>query len=90
MYAKIGTDRTGMENAMGHFGIGTRNENVERLLKFCSNNGMVMGGTLFQHKNIHKYTWTTPDGQTRNMIDHIMIKRKWVISMQDCRSKQMS
>ena len=86
MNAKIGTDRTGMENAMGHFGIGTRNENGEHLLEFCSNNDMVVGGTLFQHKNIHKYTWTTPNGQTRNMIDHIMINRKWVKSMQDCRS----
>ena len=27
MNAKIGTDRTEMENAMGHFGIGIRNEN---------------------------------------------------------------
>jgi hypothetical protein len=86
MNAKVGTDRTGVENAMGHFGIGTRNENGELLLEFCLNNDMVVGGTLFQHKNIHKYTWTTPDGQTRNMIDHIMINRKWVKSMQDCRS----
>ncbi len=43
---------------MGHFGIGTRNENGELLLDFCLNNDMVVGGTLFQHKNIHKYTWT--------------------------------
>ncbi len=47
---------------------------------------MVVGGTLFQHKNIHKYTWTTPNGQTRNMIDYIMINIKWVKSMQDCRN----
>ena len=47
MKAKIGTDRNGMENAMGHFGIGTRNENGEPLLELCSSNGMVVGGTLF-------------------------------------------
>ena len=47
MNAKIGTDRTGMENAMGHFAILTRNENGEPLLEFCSNNDMVVGGTLF-------------------------------------------
>ena len=56
MNAKIGTDRNGMENAMGHFGIGTRNENGEHLLEFCSNNNVVVEGTLFQHKSIHKYT----------------------------------
>ncbi len=54
MNAKIGTDRTGMENAIRHFGIDTRNENGDHLLEFCSNNDMVVGGTLFQHKNIHK------------------------------------
>ncbi len=47
---------------------------------------MVVEGTLFQHKNTNKYTWTTPNGQTRNMIDHILINRKWVKSMQDCRN----
>ena len=51
---------TGLEWKMpwGHFVIGTRNENGELLLEFCANNDMVVGGTLFQHKNIHKYTWT--------------------------------
>ena len=29
MNTKIETDRTGMENTMGHFGKGTRNENNE-------------------------------------------------------------
>ncbi len=65
-----------MENAMRLFGIGTKTENGELLLKFCSNNDIVVGGTLFQNKNIHKYTWTTPDGQTRNMKEYIMINRK--------------
>ena len=31
-----------MENGMEHFGIGTRNENGELLLKFCSINHMVV------------------------------------------------
>ncbi len=70
---------------MVHFGIGTRNENGELLLEFCSNNDIVVEGTLFQHKIIHKYTWTTPNGQTRNMTDHIMINRKWVKLMQECK-----
>ncbi len=47
---------------------------------------MVVGGTLFLHINIHRYTWTTPDEQTINIIDHIMINRKWVKSMQNRRS----
>ncbi|XP_073811664.1 uncharacterized protein [Musca autumnalis] len=85
--AKIGSDNTGLSHIMGKHGMGIKNDNGERLIEFCQTFDMVIGGSLFPHKEIHKYTWTSPNGSTKNQIDHICIRRKWRGSLNDVRSK---
>ena len=41
---------------------------------------------MFSQRNIHKYTWTFPNGKIHNQIDHILIDRRWYSSIQDVRS----
>jgi len=39
--------------------------------------------TMIPHRNIQKYTWTCPDRTTHNLIDHILIDRRWHLNILD-------
>ncbi|XP_068241029.1 uncharacterized protein [Palaemon carinicauda] len=52
------------------------NENGAHFISFCSTNNLVIRGTLFQHKDIYKYTWPLPCGNHRNQIDNININKE--------------
>lgn len=58
MNAKVGCDNIGRKRITGKQGVGDPNENGELFADFCTHNNMVIGGTIFQHKNVHKTTWT--------------------------------
>ena len=38
------------------------NDNGIRIVKYATSKNLVVKGTMFPHRNIHKYTWTSPDG----------------------------
>ena len=71
--AKVGSSNDNAEHVMGKHGLGTRNENSELLIDVCSSHNLVIGGTLFPHKDCHKITWNSPNRRDRNQIDHICI-----------------
>lgn len=86
MNAKVGTDNLNYEREMGKHGCGERNNNGERLADFCISNSLIIGGTIFPHKNIYKPPWKSPDGRTTSQIDHIIINGKWRMSLHDVRA----
>lgn len=86
--AKIGNDNTNKELVMGKHGVGEQNENGEIFTDFCAFNDLVIGGSLFPHKEVHKVTWISPDGKTGNQIDHISVSRLWRRSLLDVRVKR--
>ena len=86
--ANVGSDNTDKELIMGRHGVGEQNENGELFSEFCKFNDLVIGATLFPHKPSHKKTWKSPDGKTKNHIDHITIDRKWRRSLHDVRVKR--
>ena len=83
--AKIGSYNSGYEEVMGRQGLGKMNENGEMLADFCAFNNMIIGGSVFPHRTIHKATWVSPDHRIENQIDHICIGRKFRRSLQDVR-----
>ena len=86
--AKIGADNTGYEEVMGKHALGEMNDNGERFAELCGTNNLVIGGSIFPHKRVHKATWISPDQNTENQIDHICISRKFRRSLMDCRVKR--
>ena len=64
--AKVGSQET--PGVTGKFGLGIQNEAGQRLIEFCLENALVITNTLFQQHKRRLYTWTSPDGQHRNLI----------------------
>jgi hypothetical protein len=62
------------------------NDNGIRLTNLGYSKNMVVASTLFNHKNIHKMTWRSPDGQTFNQIDHLLIDARHVSNVMDVRT----
>jgi endonuclease/exonuclease/phosphatase family metal-dependent hydrolase len=62
------------------------NDNGVRAVKYSTCKNLTVKSTMFPHRNIHKVTWTSPDGRTHNQIDHILLDRRRHSSILDVRS----
>ena len=54
-------DNRGYEEIMGKQGLGGMNENGGRFANLCSTSSLVIGGTIFEHRNIHLAIWILPE-----------------------------
>ena len=82
--AKIGINEGHV--ACGKHGLGETNERGELLLDWMENNGLIAMNTCFPHRVKEKCTWTSPDGQYRNMIDYIIVRKRDRGEVRDSRS----
>ena len=85
--ARVGRDSDAHPGVIGKHSYHTEsNDNGKRMLDFCTMHQLTIGGTLFEHKDIHKTTWRSPNGHTVTQIDHICISKRWSHSLLDVRS----
>ncbi|PNF22036.1 hypothetical protein B7P43_G10581 [Cryptotermes secundus] len=61
------------------------NDNGVRVVNFATSKNLTVKSTMFPHRNIHKFTWTS-HGKIHNQIDHILIDRRRHSSILDIRS----
>jgi hypothetical protein len=61
-------------------------DNGIRLVNFAKYKNLRVKSSMFPHRNIHKYTWTSQDGKTHNQIDHILVDRRRHSIVLDVRS----
>jgi hypothetical protein len=57
------------------------NNNGVRVVNSETSKNSVVKSTMFPHRSIHKYTWTSPDGQTHNQSDQVLIGRRHLIKV---------
>jgi hypothetical protein len=48
------------------------NDNGVRVVNFATSKDTTVKSRMFPHYNVHKYTWTSPDGKTHNQIVHVL------------------
>ena len=62
--AKTGSENRGYEEVMGQHKLGEMNNSRERFTDLYALSNLVVGGSVFQHKMIHKATLVSPNLST--------------------------
>ena len=63
---KVSNDRSYCSEVLGPHGLDDRNENGAVLTDCASTNDLLIGEIQFCHKNIHKCTWISLDGNKKS------------------------
>jgi hypothetical protein len=85
---QVGNENQDIDDVMRKYGLPHRNENGD-LIELCGRHVLIIGGTIFPHKDCHKATWVSPvvDNKVRNEVDCICISKNWRKSLLDVHNK---
>ena len=91
-HAKVGNNTFG--KTIGNYGLRTKNERGITSVEWCHEQNLCINNTWFKKSEEKLWTWKSPDDQTRNQINYILIPQKFrntftdvsAISTADCDS----
>jgi len=84
--AKIGHEEV-YRSTIGSYSLHTNtNDNSIKLIDFALGKYMVVKSTMFPQKDIHKYTWISPNWRHKNQIDHVLINDRFKNSILNIRT----
>ena len=66
--AKVGRENTLKPTIVNESLHQDSNDNGVRIVNFATSKNLVVKSTIFPHRNIQKYTWTSPDGKTQTRL----------------------
>ena len=85
--AQVGPGLPNEGRHVGHFGLGTRTDNGDRLVSFARTSDCFLASTNFKARSVrHNQTWVMPDGTRRFQLDHFLIRSRFRGSVTHCRA----
>jgi hypothetical protein len=84
MNSRVG--KKDQDKIVGRYGEDTINDNGNRLINICNQNNLRIMNGFFQHRDIHKYTWSQHTKNLRSIIDYVITKQNKRIKIQETRA----
>ena len=79
----VGEDNAGNERNVGKHGLGTRNEQGERIVCFAESFDLAIVNTFFKKSLEQKVTYKS--GQNSTQIDYVLCRRRMLKEVKDCK-----
>ena len=84
--ARVGSDREAWFDCLGPYGVGKMNDNGQRLLELCCNQGLCIGNTFFKGSLRRRVSWRHPRSGHWHQLDMIITRRSFIGSFLKVRS----
>ena len=73
MNGHVGSERTGIRNVIGAYGLGPKNREGERIIDYCITNNLAIMNTFYLHRETHKWSWYRWNENQQNYSDATLI-----------------